>query len=68
MRYVSARVDEYKRDEAYRIFVTESLRLAPQQKYISKSLTDFIEPKVESKKTCEEIVTDVMQKAGLRFE
>lgn len=69
MRYVKARVDEHNRDEAYRLFVTENLRLAPQQKYMRYNWVDFLKeinnPTLQ--KTCEEIVVDVMIKAGLKF-
>lgn len=69
MRYVKARVDEYNRDEAYRLFVTESLRLAPQQKYMTRNWIDFLKEikNPMPQRTYEEIVVDVMIKAGLKF-
>ena len=70
MRYVLARIEENNRDEAYRLFVTESLRLAPEHKALTISYPEFMDrlknPPKEEK--AEDIINDVMQKAGLRFE
>lgn len=67
MRYVEARIDEYNREEAYRIYVTKSLQLVPQNSYITTPFTDILEPKKVDNRTGEEIVTDVMKHAGLKF-
>ena len=66
MRYVEARLEQGKRDEAYRIFVTESLRLAPQSKYITKSLNDILNEKVDTR-SGDEIAMDVILNAGLKL-
>lgn len=68
MRYVEARFDEYNRDEAYRIYVSKSLQLAPQDKYITKNYTDLLKPKKIDTRSGEDIVSDIMLKAGLKFE
>ena len=69
MRYVKARYEEYNREEAYRFFITESLRLAPQGQYIQKSFYDIINnPQPADTRTGDEIFADVMAQAGLRFE
>lgn len=67
MRYVEARLDEYQREQAYRVYVTKSLQLAPQSQYISVSYDDVIHPKPVDTRTGDEIVADVMRNAGLRF-
>lgn len=67
MRYVEARVDEFSRDKAYRIYVTKSLKLIPQSKYISKDLEDLFTPQKVDTRTAEQITVDVMKKAGLNF-
>lgn len=69
MRYVEARIDEKNREEAYRIFVTKSLQLAPQSQYITIDYTDLLnrKPSVEEPKSGTEIALGVMQRAGLRF-
>lgn len=65
MRYVEARVEQERREEAYRVYVTTSLQLAPQNKYITKAYLDTLErvPEVSGS----EIVNDVMTRAGLSF-
>ena len=67
MRYVEARIDEYNRDEAYRIYITEGLRLVPQNKYLTTSYSDFISPKKRDTRSGDEIVLDTFKNAGLVF-
>ena len=70
MRYVEARLDEYQREEAYRIYVTNSLQLTPQRKYVQKSYLDILksmEEPVTPPKSGEEIAVEVITKAGLKF-
>lgn len=66
MRYVDARIDEYQREEAYRIYVTRSLQLMPQSKYIELTYTDALKPQ-KKEKSGDEILQDIMQNAGLKF-
>lgn len=69
MRYVGARLDTENRDEAYRIYVTKSLQLFPQNKYLTASYEDAINPsKSVDNRTGDEIVADIISRAGLRFE
>lgn len=65
MRYVEARVEENNRDEAYRIFVTRSLQLIPQSKYITKDFNDILHPEKVDNRTADEIASDVIKNAGL---
>ena len=67
MRYVEARIDKFKREEMYRIFVSESLRIAPEGKHITKTWSDFINQTQQEPVDAEEIINDVMLKAGLSF-
>lgn len=67
MRYVEARAEEEQRDETYRIFVTKSLQLIPQNKYISKDFKDILHPEKMDTRTAEQIASDVISKAGLNF-
>lgn len=68
MRYVEARLDEYKREEAYRIFVAESIRLAPQGKAFSRSYLEFVKPHEVDTRSGDDIASDIIAKAGLFFE
>lgn len=67
MRYVEARIDDFNREEAYRFYVTKSLQLMPQNKYITASYQDVLKPKKVDNRTGDEIAMDVMAKAGLKF-
>lgn len=59
MRYVNARADEQSREETYRIFVTESLRMLPQQKYIGKSYIELLKPVKVETRTGEQVADEV---------
>ena len=68
MRYVEARFEEYSREEAYRIYISRSLQLAPQMKFIPKPFYEIIHPEPEQEeKTGDEIAADIMTRAGLKF-
>lgn len=67
MRYVEARIDKFKREEMYRIFISESLRIAPEGKHITKTWSDFVNQTQEKPVDAEEVINDVMLKAGLSF-
>ena len=59
MRYVNARADEQSREETYRLFVTESLRMLPQQKYIGKSYIELLKPLKVEARTGEQVADEV---------
>lgn len=67
MRYIDARLEAFSRDEMYRIFISESARLAPQNKWVSITWSDFINNKEEEPVDAEELILEVMQNAGLSF-
>lgn len=67
MRYVEARVEQENREKAYRFFVTESLRMIPQNKWIAKSYDEVLKPRKIDRRTGDEIAASVMKAAGLRF-
>ena len=67
MRYVEARLSEYDREAAYRIYITKSLQLAPQSKYLVETYEDWLNPKKEDTRSGDEIALEVIQKAGLSF-
>lgn len=68
MRYVMARYKMEQRELAYRIFVTDSLQLAPQNKYIVTRYEDSIKTKKKDNRTGDEIAADVIKRAGLSFK
>ena len=67
MRYVEARIDEYQREEAYRIYVTRSLQLAPRGESLVTSYDEILNPKKQDTRTGDEIAIDIISRAGLRF-
>ena len=60
-------MDEYNRDKAYRIFVTKSLQLIPQSKFITKDFNAFLKPQKIDMRSGDDIALDIMKRAGLRF-
>ena len=67
MRYADARFEQFTRDEAYRMYVSRSLQLAPQQGYIEESYYDILHTKQDNR-TGDEIALDIIQRAELEFE
>ena len=72
MRYAIARYQSQQRELAYRIYVTECLRIIGENtakmsggSYITASLADISNPKPVDNRTGEEIVADIIKKAGL---
>lgn len=62
MRYVNARAGEQSREETYRFFVTESLRMLPQHKYIEKSYIELLKPVKVETRTGEQVADEVAKK------
>lgn len=59
MRYVMARYQKEQRDVAYRIFVTDSLQLAPQNKYRTDRFADIIRPAPQETRSSAEIIEQI---------
>ena len=67
MRYVEARIDEYNREEAYRIYVTKSLQLIPQNKHLTKDYNELLKTQRVDPRSGDEIAIDIIKRAGLTF-
>ena len=72
MRYATARFNQHQRDLAYRIYVTDCLRMATentakmsQGSYTAVKFYDIINPKPKDERSGEEIVAEIINKAGL---
>lgn len=73
MRYVLAQYRREQEDKAYRIYVTDALRLIAENtassvggKYITARFADVIAPpKEEDNRTCEEITAEIIARCGL---
>ena len=66
-----ARLNERAKTEAYRIYVTDALRIVAENtaryggNYIKARYADIIEPKKQDNRTCEEITADIVARCGL---
>ncbi len=60
-------MEEFNREETYRFYVTKSLQVMPQNKYVSASYADLLKPKKMDNRSGDEIVADVMKRGGLKF-
>ena len=72
MRYATARFNQHQRDLAYRIYVTDCLRMATentakmsQGSYNAERFYDIINPKPVDNRTGEEIAADIIKRAGI---
>ena len=72
MRYAIARYQSQQRDLAYRIYVTDCLRMVTENtakmgsgSYIIDKLADIINPKTVDDRTGEEIAADIIKLAGI---
>lgn len=72
MRYALARYIQHQRDVAYRIYVTDCLRILTENtanmcegSYISERYADIVNPKAVDNRSGEEVVADIIQRAGI---
>ena len=72
MRYAIARYQSQQRDLAYRIYVTDCLRMVAentaklsQGTYTTARFYDIVNPKQADKRTGEEIAADIIKRAGI---
>ena len=72
MRYATARFNQHQRDLAYRIYVTDCLRMVAentakmtQGAYTVARFYDIINPKPVDNRNGEEIAADIIKRAGI---
>ena len=72
MRYAMARYQSQQRDLAYRIYVSDCLRIISENtaktgggSYITAKFADIISPKPVDNRTGEEIAADIIRLAGI---
>lgn len=72
MRYAMARFNQHQRDLAYRIYVTDCLRIISENtakmgggSYITAKFADIINTKPVDNQTGEEIAADIIKRAGI---
>lgn len=65
MRYVKARFDVMQREQAYRIYVTDSLFYNARQKSLTRRYVELLEDTNRKVESPEEIISRVIQQGGL---
>ena len=72
MRYAMARFNQHQRDLAYRIYVTDCLRIISENtakmgggSYIAAKFSDIINPNPVDNRTGEEIAADIIKRSGI---
>ena len=72
MRYAMARFQSQQRDLAYRIYVTDCLRIISENtakigggSYITSKFADIIKPKPVDDRAGDEIAADIIKRAGI---
>ena len=72
MRYAMARYQSQQRDLAYRIYVSDCLRIISENtakigggSYITAKLSDIINPNPVDNRSGEEIAADIIKRAGI---
>ena len=72
MRYATARFNQHQRDLAYRIYVTDCLRMVTentakmsQGAYTAARFYDIINPKQVDNRSGNEIAADIIKRAGI---
>ena len=72
MRYAIARYNQHQRDLAYRIYVSDCLRMVTENTakmsngaYTVAKFSDIINPKPVENRTGEEIAADIIKRAGI---
>ena len=72
MRYAMARYQSQQRDLAYRIYVSDCLRIISENtakigggSSITAKFSDIINPKPVDNRTGEEIAADIIKRAGI---
>ena len=72
MRYAIARYNQHQRDLAYRIYVTDCLRIISENtakmgggSYITAKFADIINPKPADNRTGEETAADIIRRAEI---
>ena len=72
MRYATARFNQHQRDLAYRIYVTDCLRMETENTakmspgaYTAARFYDIINPKPVDNRSGNEIAADIIKRAGI---
>lgn len=74
MQYARSRIDEDCKEKAFREYIADGIRMVTQNTakfaggpYLTVRYDEIIHPKPKDTRTGEEIVTDIVQRAGLKI-
>lgn len=68
VKYVSSRVEQIHREEVYRIMMTESLRILPEGKHITKPYLELLKPQKVDTRTGEQVAEEAAEKMGTKVD
>lgn len=63
-----ARLEQDVKETAFRNYVTDSLQILPQRKYIAKRYAELVDFTSKDTRSGDEIAAEVIEKAGLTIE
>lgn len=68
VKYVSSRAEQIHREEVYRIMMTESLRILPEGKHITKPYLELLKPQKVDTRTGEQVAEEVALRMGTKVD
>lgn len=68
VKYVSSRAEQIHREEVYRIMMTESLRILPEGKHITKPYLELLKPQEVDTRTGEQVAEEVALRMGTKID
>ena len=68
VKYVSSRAEQIHREEVYRLMMTESLRILPEGKHITKPYLELLKPQEVDTRTGEQVAEEVALRMGTKVD
>ena len=68
VKYVSSRAEQIHREEVYRLMMTESLRILPEGKHITKQYLELLKPQEVDTRTGEQVAEEVALRMGTKVD
>ena len=68
VKYVSSRAEQIHREEVYRLMMTESLRILPEGKHITKPYLELLKPQEVDTRTGEQVAEEAALRMGTKVD
>lgn len=68
MRFVLARFEKEQREEAYRIYITDSIYFYARKQALDYRYSELFVKKNIDNRTGDEVASDIINRIGLRFK